>query len=303
MKKTRASILVLALMVCLSVQLCAGQEFTGALLWRISGNGLSRPSYIMGTHHFAPIGSLNRIAGLQDALAESEQVVGELLESDMENLKDQFVDKIVLPAGYSYRTMLTEEEYNLLDEYLTTKVGLGMEQMSLMKPAFIAIMCAEQMNMAANPEFDLSVHEDMDTYFQQIAIRDGKSVVALETVDEQMHVLFENGSYQEQAKSLVCTIQNLDYSISMIKEMDAYYEAGNLTALFGLIDDPHDPCPMSREEKNMLNKDRNRKWLQKLPRIMAHKPSFIAVGCLHLAGKDGLLYNLHKQGYLVEPVK
>ena len=53
----------------------------------------------------------------------------------------------------------------------------------------------------------------------------------------------------------------------------------------------------------MLNSDRNRKWLDQLPSIMEEKSSFIAVGCLHLPGDDGLIEGLRKQGYSVEAVK
>lgn len=36
---------------------------------------------------------------------------------------------------------------------------------------------------------------------------------------------------------------------------------------------------------------------------MQEKPSFIAVGCLHLVGKEGLIEGLRKLGYRVDPVK
>jgi uncharacterized protein YbaP (TraB family) len=43
--------------------------------------------------------------------------------------------------------------------------------------------------------------------------------------------------------------------------------------------------------------------MDKLPTMMKEKPSFIAVGCLHLVGDDGLLNRLRKEGYKVEQVK
>jgi uncharacterized protein YbaP (TraB family) len=61
-------------------------------------------------------------------------------------------------------------------------------------------------------------------------------------------------------------------------------------------------CPSTPEEEAALNKDRNHKWMKKLPEIMQEKSSFIAVGALHLAGEDGLLNLLEKSGYNVEQV-
>ena len=95
----------------------------------------------------------------------------------------------------------------------------------------------------------------------------------------------------------------------MLKEqmdkLQEAYHAQDINALLELYEKeiPDDPCPSTEEEKNLLNRDRNRKWLEKLPAMMADKPSFIAVGCLHLPGKDGLIEGLRKLGYRVEAVK
>lgn len=35
------------------------------LLWKISGNGLSKPSYIIGTYHLAPASFADSIPGLK----------------------------------------------------------------------------------------------------------------------------------------------------------------------------------------------------------------------------------------------
>ena len=45
MKKTLA--LVMLLYITLGAQ--------AQLLWKVSGNGLDHPSYVMGTHHLAPL--------------------------------------------------------------------------------------------------------------------------------------------------------------------------------------------------------------------------------------------------------
>ena len=43
---------VMTLTAVLAVTLSAQAQ----LLWKISGNGIEKPSYIVGTHHVAPIG-------------------------------------------------------------------------------------------------------------------------------------------------------------------------------------------------------------------------------------------------------
>ena len=72
MKKTLA--LVMLLCIALGAQ--------AQLLWKISGNGLDRPSYVMGTHHLAPLSIKDSIASMKQAMDETQQVYGELV---MEN--------------------------------------------------------------------------------------------------------------------------------------------------------------------------------------------------------------------------
>lgn len=42
------------------------------LLWKVSGNGLEKPSYIMGTHHLAPLSITDSIASLPQAMEQAE---------------------------------------------------------------------------------------------------------------------------------------------------------------------------------------------------------------------------------------
>ena len=43
--------------------ICVALSANAQLLWKVSGNGLSSPSYIMGTHHLAPLSVKDGIAG------------------------------------------------------------------------------------------------------------------------------------------------------------------------------------------------------------------------------------------------
>ncbi len=44
--------------------ICVALSANAQLLWKVSGNGLSSPSYIMGTHHLAPLSIKDGITGL-----------------------------------------------------------------------------------------------------------------------------------------------------------------------------------------------------------------------------------------------
>lgn len=65
--------------------ICVAFSANAQLLWKVSGNGLNQPSYIIGTHHLAPFSIMDSIAGLQKAMKETQQVYGELKMSEMQS--------------------------------------------------------------------------------------------------------------------------------------------------------------------------------------------------------------------------
>ena len=63
--------------------ICVALNSNAQLLWKISGNGLEKPSYIFGTHHLAPLSIKDSIAGMPQAINETSQVYGEVMMSEM----------------------------------------------------------------------------------------------------------------------------------------------------------------------------------------------------------------------------
>jgi uncharacterized protein YbaP (TraB family) len=48
--------------------------------------------------------------------------------------------------------------------------------------------------------------------------------------------------------------------------------------------------------------DRNRKWIARIQKMMADKPTFFAVGAAHLGGEKGVIALLRKEGYTLRPI-
>ena len=57
--------------------LLAAQSANAQLLWKISGRGIEKPSYILGTHHAVPFTYCDSIPGLMEAFEEVDYVIGE----------------------------------------------------------------------------------------------------------------------------------------------------------------------------------------------------------------------------------
>ncbi len=292
----------LALFVALAA--CANTpKETNALLWKVSGNGLEKPSYLFGTHHLIPLSFLDTIAGLESAFDATEQTVGELDMSKMSKMQMQIMGAAIMPNEYNYQTLLSESDVQQLDKTLKDLVGMGLEQLGRMKPAMLSNLISITLYQKYYPNLAGAV--SIDQYFQDEATKRSRPVKSLESADEQIHVLLGSQTIERQAEMLTCMVNHPEMLKKQMDRLQSAYMAQDINALNALYEEelPDDPCPSTQEEKDAMNKDRNQKWLQKLPEIMKEKSSFIAVGCLHLVGKDGLIEGLRKLGYTVEAVK
>lgn len=280
------------------------KDYTGALLWKVSGNGLAKPSYILGTHHLIHVSFSDSISGLKDVIESTEQTVGELVMSDMTAMQGKMQQAAMMPTGESYKNLLSEADYTKLDNGLKEMIGAGLDNFAALKPGMISMLYTITMYTKFYPQFNPMSHEAIDAYVQRVAKEKGKSIEGLETMEDQIYALFDSEPLKKQAETLVCSVENSNTSKDLLDKLNSYYRSGDLAKMYDLsFNNPNDPCPTSKEQQNALTKDRNDKWLVKLPGLMKSKSSLIAVGALHLAGEDGLLYQLAKMGYKVEPVK
>jgi len=289
----------------------AAVSINAQLLYKISGNDLEKPSYIIGTHHLANVGFVEKINGVKEALTETEQVYGELKWDVMANpdsLK-AMQEKMMLPEGQTLKTILTPEQYKRLDAFMTAKMGAGMSnpmveaQMGKLTP--MALVTQFQMLlflMNHMGEFDPS--STFDQYFQAQAQKNNLPCGGLETMSFQAQVLYGSTPMERQVEQLMCLIDNEQFNVQMLEEMTKAFYAQDLDALKKAMDVKlGTSCDSTPEEEAALIDNRNADWLTKMPAIMKQAPTFFAVGAGHLPGEKGVLQLLRNAGYTVEGVK
>ena len=299
LKKIISTLTVLLLL--LSCSNLKGND--NALLWKISGNGLENASYLFGTHHLVPLSFLDSITGIHEAFNMSEQSVGELDMSNMSQMQMEIMGKAMMPQGTTYESLMNEADRAKLDSTLTSLMGMGLAQFGRLRPAMLQNLISVTMYQRLYPT--LSGGKGLDQYFQEEALKRNRRVVGLESTADQIRVLLEMQPLERQAEMLACMVNHPEMLKEQMDKLQVAYHAQNLEALWALYTEelPDDPCPSTEEKKFAMNGARNKKWLEKLPAIMAEKASFIAVGCLHLPGEEGLIEGLRKLGYTVEPVQ
>lgn len=275
------------------------------LLWKVSGNGLAQPSYIMGTHHLSPLSIKDSIAGMKQALADTKQVYGEVAMSEMQSptAVAQMMKKFMLTeSDTTFQSLFTPEEYEMINKYSKENLMFDVATMPKLKPVFLSNNLIVILYMKHVGGFN--PQEQLDTFFQTQATASGKKVSGLETPEFQFNMLFNGASLKRQAEQLLCMLNDVDKNIDQLKKMTAYYNAQNLDGLIELMKERQgDKCDPLPGELEALLDNRNLDWAGKLPTIMKEAPTFVAVGAGHLPGEQGLLNLLKKQGYTVEPVK
>lgn len=292
MKKIFLSLLLLAFTLCSNAQ----------LLWKISGNGLNSPSYVIGTHHLAPLSILDSIPAYKSALENSSQVIGELVMSEMQS--PEFMQKMqgvmMISGDTTLQTLFTPAQYELVNQATKENMQLDLAMAPKLKPAFINMNMAVILYIKSFGNYN--PNEQLDTYFQTEGIKQGKKIIGLESPMYQMDILFNNAPLTRQAELLLCTINNQEKSLKQIKSLTDAYMKQDLTGMYNVSQEQlNNGCDSTPEEEAAMIDNRNFNWANELPAMIKDNPSFIAVGALHLPGENGLINLLRQKGYTVEP--
>ena len=266
------------------------------LLWEISGNHLKQKSYLFGSHHLVPISFLDSIKGIYPAFNSCENVVGEIILDDPVVIK-KLQQAAVITTGKTTKDWLTDEQYAVADSILKSTIGMGLQELRFFKPAMI-----ENIYVLALYDRYFQRDEDfqIDSYFQKIGKKEGKRLFSLETVEEQIQLLLESKSLEEQAQSLYETLTSSAELLTQIEALNDKYLAQDLD---GLLELNNNDTTQTEEERFALIDKRNIRWAEILPKQLALGNNFIIVGAMHLPGENGLIHLLQKQGYKVKPVK
>lgn len=267
------------------------------LLWKVSGNRLKHPSYLFGTHHLISIQFLDSIPGLFKAFNNCDVMVGEMVINNIDATA-KIQQAAIMPNHVKINDLLNDDEYKLVDNELKSVLKFGLKDVSIMNPSLILTLYEMEIYKKLTGFKDES---QSDSYFQLVAAEKGKKVIGLETVDQQIAILFNNSNLERQADILVETVQKKDSILNEMIQLNKLYKAGKIEKLIDLSKRKGNITDMTDEEYAKLVDNRNADWMTKLPAYFNQSSCFVAVGAMHLGGKNGLIKLLKKEGYKVTP--
>lgn len=283
------------------------------LLYKISGKGLDKPSYIVGTLHLAPASFVESIPGANRILVSVDQVCGEVDMNEINSTENmqKMMEAMMLPEGQSLSDILTSEEMDKLNAYLRKILGVDLtnpmiaEQMGKMTPMSLGTTLELMTYMKETPGFNPAAL--IDEYFQKEAIKKGKPIIGLETVDFQIQILYKSSTLDRQKEALFCSIDKEEEYSKLMKELTEAYFAQNIEELQAVMEQEYDiacgDIEETEKEMELVLYGRNEDWIKKMPAIMSEKSTLFVVGAGHLPGDRGVLKLLKDNGYKVKAVK
>lgn len=262
------------------------------LLWKVTGNGLTKPSYLYGTIH---------ILCKDDALlsTRTKQIIKDVdliyFEADLDDMTEMqnALKRMQMTKGITLKSLLSAGDYEKVKDYFA-KSGQGMVFSALenFKPMILSTMM--QMK-ALGCENTIAVEQ----VIMNEATKYQKEIRGLETMAYQAS-LFDSIPYDVQAKQLLDVVNQVYDVDGEIAVLINAYKKQDLKAIATITEDKKWGVD---KYLNLLVYNRNRNWVTKLNKIMPENPVLIAVGAGHLPGKYGIIDLLKAEGYHVIPLK
>lgn len=263
-----------------------------SLLWQITGNGLTRPSYLFGTMHVSSKLAFHLSDSFYYALKNVDAVAlelnPELWQPQMVRLNDlnQNYSNYIQQPGSDY---LTENSFRIskYDDFL--KAALSTE------PPVVNSLLYRSYQMKEDFEEDTF----LDLYIFQTGRKLGKAPAGVEDYYESEKLVLE--AYADMAKEKKKKDIDLDGETmgSLVEKMQNAYRRGDLD-LMDSLDNMMESSVAFREK--FLYK-RNEIQAGSIDSIIRKRSLFAGVGAAHLAGDRGIIELLRKMGYTLRPIK
>jgi len=290
----------------LALVLISASMAYGQILYSISGNGLKKSSYIVGTHHLTDAKFLTQIPGMDNVLKNTKQVYGELKMADMTNpdtLK-MMQSIMMLQDGSTIKDWLSPEDYEKLNNVFEELAGVRFDNpmifnaMGTLRPSAIETQLTILAYMKSHP-MSFDPQNGLDAYLQKQA----KKAYGLESYEFQTNLMYGSAEPGEEIHSLVCTLDNIKEAEKALDQLTEAYLAQDVEMIEKVMMLSRDNKCSNPEAMEKLIDIRNKNWIKQMPAIMKKTPTLFVVGAGHLFGERGVLQMLKDAGYTVEPVK
>jgi uncharacterized protein len=259
-----------------------------SLFWEITGNGLQKPSYLFGTIHMICKDDFFMPSVVKEKFSASGKI---FLEMDMDDASMQvkLMKLAMLPQGESLPKIFGKD-YAVVDSFFKANASFPLAMFNQFKPMMVMSMMYMEMLPCENSE-------SYEGAFMAMAKEQGKDILGLETIEDQMKI-FDDIPDSLEARNILKMITEFDKQKKQFTAMVEVYKQQNINQLQEVVESSPD---LMDAEEALLTK-RNNNWIPVMETNMKEAGCFFAVGAAHLGGTNGVITLLRKRGYSVKAV-
>ncbi|TAH07759.1 MAG: TraB/GumN family protein [Sphingobacteriia bacterium] len=281
-------IMILLIVITGADQLGAQHKETSSLLWEISGNSLSKPSYLFGTFHLMCATDFSIGKVLNEKLNSAEQFYGEL-DMSKPNWQNEMAMSLIM-KDQTIEGLMGKQDFEKANKKFKEITGMDLNLLNNAKP-FMSISLLTLNTLPCSDKIQ------PETMFINIVNQHKTPVFGLETITDQMNAL-DTQPIDSQINSLKKMIFNFDSVKIEMRKMIDVYQLKNIDSLYNYM--KQNGADGQFEQELLIN--RNLNWIPVITKAINHKSSFFAVGAGHLGGETGLLNLLRKEGYHIKAI-
>ncbi|MGB5723174.1 MAG: TraB/GumN family protein [Parasphingorhabdus sp.] len=267
-------------------------------LWKISGTqpGQIGTAYMFGTIHILPEDVQWRTPALEDAIAQSDRLVIEVLGlDDTQNAAKIFSRLAVSPGQEKLQARIKPSLRDDLDRIIDA-ADVPVRALNRMETWAAALSLASAQTRGLGLNSSGGVEKKLSAQFEKA----GKPIEALETIELQLGY-FDKLPEQQQRQMLTSVIEDSGDAQQDFEHLFNAWMTGNIEEIVTLSDGGILTDPTTRE---YLLVARNLDWAEQLDkRLQKTGTSLVAVGAAHLAGPDSVQSTLAKRGYKIEKIQ
>ncbi len=265
-------------------------QSNNSLLWRITGNGLNKPSYLFGTMHVYDKRAFNFKDSLYAFLEQAEGFALEFNPDSANMVIEAYMNgSIKTHQDEKQNFDISSSDLKLMQKKITgEKSNLLKDDKKSVVDYFIARL------LASDKKQKDAMNTFMDAFLYQIAKQYDKHMYGLETLNSQIDAL-NSLSKGLKIKKFVNLLDKWDPEEgSPITEL--YYRE-NIDSINIFYTNYFTEATL-----NDFLYERNKVMATKMDSLMQFQSLFTAVGAAHLPGDKGIIALLKQKGYTVEPV-
>ena len=283
-------------------------------IFRISGNGLEKPSFILGSLHVLSGDILDSIPAFLEAEKQCRQLYVEtdLIDPQQKQARrEQGQQLATMPDGKTISDILGEERMKMLQERMKETYHVDLADSTAKaylhyQPYVFTVLLDMMIQMEARQKYPAMRNGNMmDRACIARAKARGWEVGNLdrqqnpEELAKNKEALSQN--IDEQADSLMALLNNFDERkqktlkvIILVQTMCDYWTAGDYEGFERFIQPENEAHPA-------IYSDRNKKWMPIIIEAIKEMPTLFVFGAGHLTGPQGVVNQLRQAGFVVEP--